>query len=436
MYRVRFFAMLCGTAAALQMGLHSFNAAEGKCACPGGPPNKNCGAVVLQSNADVNRFLKMDGGKPCTTLGSLTIQSFSLSAAALAKMTPLKAVCGTVTIQQITTGTLEGLNNLEYIGGSFTMQQNSFPWSSKALTDVTALNKLAFVGGALFVKQNDGLNKNKLNAAFANTLVEGAKSMQNGAKPGTNIVPNDYVCPGATSAPTPSPTTPPTEAPTPAPSDVFATPSPTPCAGDGCSIFEDPHIIVFDGQQISLLRSPSLDDQYVDLVRQNLLGQEMWLVRNRLVNIQARFLPEEDVPTENLFMKEFAVGGQFLKGNKLIVGPLNGKVTWNGQDILAEQTSNFKAGELIDAKRHVDSSLVEDMSKRAPGIDIHLPLGVKLTVNRQPNHVNVHMAMPPLAGGQDGLCGNYNGNPEDDALELILKNRDPTVDPSDSLFHS
>ena len=37
---------------------------------------------------------------------------------------------------------------------------------------------------------------------------------------------------------------------------------------------------------------------------------------------------------------------------------------------------------------------------------VELPLSVTLTAKRKRQHVSVVIKMPPLEGGQEGLCGN------------------------------
>jgi len=161
---------------------------------------------------------------------------------------------------------------------------------------------------------------------------------------------------------------------------------------------------------------------------------DMWLVDSAAVSIQARYLPDDEAREESLYVRAIAVGGPFLHGNTLIVGPLNAAVMWNGMAILASQESTFEVAGLIRATRHLNSSLVENLSVTNPGVDATFPMGVHLILNRQEKHINVNIQMPPLAGGQEGLCGNYNGNANDDTLQLILQNRQPKVSAMDSLF--
>jgi len=221
------------------------------------------------------------------------------------------------------------------------------------------------------------------------------------------------------------------------------TPPPSPNCADGtCTIAEDPHINVFDGRQISLLQGQShLDNKGTEMLQRFLAdGEEgdMWLVKSSTVSIQARYARDDTLAEENLFVKSLAVSGDFMKGNatrgnKLVVGDLEQGVTFNGLPILVAEQSDFQHNAIIKAKRHLDSSLVQNPETVNPGINVELPEGVKLLINRQQHYINVMVTMPPAQGGQDGLCGNFNGDGDDDSLELI-EARDPRVAAGESLF--
>jgi len=63
-----------------------------------------------------------------------------------------------------------------------------------------------------------------------------------------------------------------------------------------------------------------------------------------------------------------------------------------------------------------------------------LPLGVKVTVNRWRQHLDVLITMQPQSDGQDGHCGNLNGDASDDDIMSIKARMDLRVSRSDSLF--
>jgi hypothetical protein len=189
---------------------------------------------------------------------------------------------------------------------------------------------------------------------------------------------------------------------------------------------EDPHVNVFDGAQVSLLAT-SEDTQ-------NAMGAGIkWLVKSGMVSIQARMVEDEEAP-EKIFMGAIAVGGEFLKGNRLIVGSLQDAITWNGRPIMQEESSEFTSGGLVSASRSNHSRRVEDLAQEGPGVSIELPMGVALTVNRQRAHVNAAITMCQLAGGQDGLCGNFNGIAADDATEFTSLRSTIDVSPAESFF--
>merc|ERR1712204_1976 len=121
------------------------------------------------------------------------------------------------------------------------------------------------------------------------------------------------------------------------------------------------------------------------------------------VYIQARYLPTQI--THGLSVtKEIIISGPFISNNKLRVDARN--AYWNGQPIL----TNF-------------------------------PNSVSLQINRwteayEGDYINVKITMPKQPN-QDGHCGNFNGDPEDDK-RLAIRARVGTtgVDPSVLLFNT
>merc|ERR1711870_232184 len=77
--------------------------------------------------------------------------------------------------------------------------------------------------------------------------------------------------------------------------------------------------------------------------------------------------------------------------------------------------------------------------KALHGVHLQLPLGVSVQVNRwmeasEGNYINakVHMSAQP---GQDGHCGNFNGNQaDDDRLQIRARVGTTGVSPADLLF--
>ena len=74
------------------------------------------------------------------------------------------------------------------------------------------------------------------------------------------------------------------------------------------------------------------------------------------------------------------------------------------------------------------------MPHSRPRFFAELPMGITVSVKRMHSHVNVYIKAPQLEGGQDGLCGNFNGIGAVDSLELLRERMDPRVPPSEVLF--
>merc|ERR1719188_2513592 len=68
-------------------------------------------------------------------------------------------------------------------------------------------------------------------------------------------------------------------------------------------------------------------------------------------------------------------------------------------------------------------------------VHIALKEGVKVEVMRWSNHVNVRITMAARPG-QDGHCGNFNGNPGDDTQDAIRARIGLGVPQGESLFRA
>jgi len=67
-------------------------------------------------------------------------------------------------------------------------------------------------------------------------------------------------------------------------------------------------------------------------------------------------------------------------------------------------------------------------------VHLDLPLGVSLTVFRWTNYMDLIIKMPQLEGGQDGACGNFNGQVEDDSVRAIFDRIGARVGAGELLF--
>merc|ERR1719401_1196561 len=193
-----------------------------------------------------------------------------------------------------------------------------------------------------------------------------------------------------------------------------------------CTVAEGQQVDSFDKDEVVMLEeSTSAGAQ-----NENDYGAgNKWLVKSGRVIIQAQYsLDNPDSPERRFVVKKLAVGGDFLAGDILIIGSVDDSITWNGKPILVEQPSSFEAQNgKVTATRDPNALLVQDLTKENPGVIFNLPLGVSLVVKRVHGHVNAAIKMTPQEGGQDGLCGNFNGFAPDDALDLASERFNPEV---------
>jgi len=202
--------------------------------------------------------------------------------------------------------------------------------------------------------------------------------------------------------PAPPPPLPPRPVPVPVP-----VPAPAPAAPAKfgvCVGWGDPHIRTFDGQRADYYSSG-----------------EYYIVKSGPISIQGRYLPTKF--TNGLAVtKMVAIGGSLLKGNKLIIGPL--AATWNGAPILGGFPSHFQQPGLLNVDYDNVGALVDTALDPSKKKIVHVkiqdgtPEGLTVQVNRWTEspgneYVNWKISMHAQPG-QDGHCGNFNGNAADD----------------------
>jgi hypothetical protein len=199
-------------------------------------------------------------------------------------------------------------------------------------------------------------------------------------------------------------------------------------AAASCTIYGDPHIVGFDKapERLSFLEVDTLNDA----ASKGFTFGDTWLVKSSFVHIQGRFnIAKQADKHHRTFLTVLAVGGPFLENNTLTIGAEGAKIFWNDEEILTSMPSIFE-NNVVSARYHADSVLVHDAARTAPGVDVDLPLGVMLTVNRGKNGLGVKITMPKLEGGQNGQCGNFNHDASDDTEDMIVKD----ITPSELLF--
>jgi len=188
-----------------------------------------------------------------------------------------------------------------------------------------------------------------------------------------------------------------------------------------CAMWGDPHLETFDRSEVTFVAEGVF-----------------WLVKSSQVAIQGQYYATKF--TKGLSaIHDVLVSGPFIYNHRIKVGPMDGgRIEFDGNPILW-QFGEFDlpggAGKVVHNAEGipVDHSM-NNLQKNV--VHMWLPLGVYVQVMRWSNHLNVKITMPPVAGGQDGHCGNMNNNPDDDT-EGQIQQRVPGPVPNngESLFH-
>jgi len=228
--------------------------------------------------------------------------------------------------------------------------------------------------------------------------------------------------------------------------------------GLSCDFWGDPHISGFDDAgfgflsekagALMLLKSfdgglgtksviplDALTQRAVRNGHHDLREGDMWLVKSEHVKIQGRFGLAKD--NRHSFLKAVAIGGSFLQGNTMRLGTNEGLSLWNNRPILQVVNSTFLRHldeSLVLAKYHNAVQHVRDHCRTTAGVEVSLPHGIKVLLNRFDTWLGLRIHMERASGGQDGECGNFNGRPDDDSLESIEDRMDLRVGDDESLF--
>jgi len=187
-------------------------------------------------------------------------------------------------------------------------------------------------------------------------------------------------------------------------------------------LFGDPHVLPFDHPKVC---SGNKHCRRKDRVNVMASG-DFWVVRSTSVYIQGRYW--SDRRNGQSSARALAVGGPFLQGNTFVIEQTEGgKVYWNEHEVLFDGQNEFQVHGLISARAHTNHSGVvhnrfgPQLRRRniVQTVDIDLPLGVTARVNRLSYRIDLRISMRQLPGGQDGHCGNFNGEVSDDDTESI-----------------
>jgi len=197
------------------------------------------------------------------------------------------------------------------------------------------------------------------------------------------------------------------------------TTSPAPLGPPGhCLMWGDPHVETFDH---------SFPNFYEE--------GEWWVVKSKYVWIQGRF---KATPfTKGLAATQaIALGGPFMQGHTIIVGPTQeGQILVDGQPACTGFPSSCGIPGVATVKYDGQGQGVDAANAHLTKHIVHIdaPLEVHVQVMRWANHVNVRITLRPRQGGQDGVCGNFNGNPDDDTTAQINA-RAGRVSPQDNIW--
>jgi len=188
-----------------------------------------------------------------------------------------------------------------------------------------------------------------------------------------------------------------------------------------CAIFGDPHIIGFDR-----VYGPPVT---------NTDPGEFYLIKSEQLNVHGRFGYTHRFPTASSAVG-IALGGPMIKDHTLVVeyvGPQSGykgfKVFWDGKQILGSYPSTYLSADGVLNATH-DAMNPTNFHREGrhtiggtggllPSYLFHFGQDLNVYVLVGPDNCNAVIETRKMAGPQDGYCGNFNCEKEDDSLEQL-----------------
>jgi len=187
-----------------------------------------------------------------------------------------------------------------------------------------------------------------------------------------------------------------------------------------CKLWGDPHIITFDSSRLVFYSEG-----------------DFWIVKSDALKIQGRFestgWTKRNDGTDYSSMTAIVLTGDMLDSNVIDVEDATGQIMCNKQPILTGfgETMCGPARVTYDDKGALVDDAMSFLTHRV--VHIFTPHGGVIQVNRWPNFINAMITMHSV-NGQDGVCGNYNGNAEDDSGAELHRRFGSGVHPTEDLF--
>lgn len=167
-----------------------------------------------------------------------------------------------------------------------------------------------------------------------------------------------------------------------------------------CVLWGDPHIKTFDHSRLVFYSEG-----------------DFWIVKSPTITIQGRFQATDwtrkNDKTDYSSMTSIVVGGSFNDHHKIEVQSMLGRITCDGIDVLSQfGVRTCGRGKIVyDAQGALVDQAMAFLQHKV--VHMYLPSSLQLQVNRWPNFINAKIIMTKQ-DGQDGVCGNFNGNSGDD----------------------